>query len=223
VKRIADQTEILLLVCIVFGYLIGMLLRLFRTEPADNWSAMWIRFFRRMPNKKELDVTEEFPYIGWLGEVCKGYLTPGAYGFYREFWLPRKRAGQNRQFFNFCKTLINSVDERASAEIAAAETFSRYISAMLYALVLACILIFIAIVCQFLWVGQPTLTLWAILIAYHFAIVVILNYFRHMRIKEVELVFAASLQNRAIFEKQDLEDIQNPASRDQSEKFDYPD
>ena len=52
-----------LIIAISFGYLMGVLLRLFRTDLPDNLSAAWLRIFTRRGNPKEtkLWATEEFP------------------------------------------------------------------------------------------------------------------------------------------------------------------
>jgi hypothetical protein len=147
-----------LLVVTCFGYLAGVLLRMVKSEAADLESGRWQRFAYR--NKKwkqsEVDVfrarglwwvsmgdafssvfEEDFPYIKWLGISAAKYLPESASEFYARVWEPRARAdGSNTQFFNLCKTILESVDPRASATIYSAEALSRYISGALYALVI---------------------------------------------------------------------------------------
>jgi hypothetical protein len=193
-----DAKEVLILMIVIsFSYLIGVLLRLFRTEFPDKCSAAWLRNF----HPHDLWASEEFPYIGWIEEVCKQYLSPEALSFYYKIWAPRKREGQNRQFLNHCKVMINSVDERAANEFNAAEALSRYIAAMFLALVIVFPLILVTATLRYIYAGQVTVGLVIILLAYLAALVVILSFFRFARIKEVEIVFAASFKNRSIFEE----------------------
>jgi ABC-type multidrug transport system fused ATPase/permease subunit len=195
-----------LIIIICFGYLIGVILRLFRTEKADRLSAKWNQKFNSYARQEDgtlkLWAYEEFPYIGWIGEVCKLYLPPNALDFYNKTWTCRRLEGQNRQFFNFCKTMINSVDERATNEIYSAEALSRYISGIFYSLVISSALLFLTTILHFIISGKIMILLLLILFAYFLAIVVLLRYFRFIRIKEVEIVFAATFENRSIFEKE---------------------
>lgn len=189
---------LVLIVC--FGYLIGVMLRLLRAERADRLSAKWNQRFnpycRYDDGSLKLWAYEEFPYIGWIGEVCRLYLPPGAVDFYNKTWAARKREGQNRQFFNFCKTMINSVDERAANEIYSAEALSRYISGMFYSLVIASCLLLVAVVLQLVIFDTVAVVLITVLLFYLLATVAILRYFRFIRIKEVEMVFAATFKNK---------------------------
>ena len=196
---------VVLVIAVVFGYLIGVLLRLFRTSLPDRISAAWLRKFypeaHQPDGEPELWVSEQFPYIGWIGEVCKRHLPPEALEFYRDTWEPRKRPGHNRTFFNYCKILmITSKDDRASDEIYCAEAFSRYISGMFYALMLSSSLILITALLRFIASRELMVGLVVTLCAYLIATAVIIKYFRFMRIKEVETVFAASFKNRHLFQ-----------------------
>jgi len=199
----ASSPAIALVIVVGFGYLIGVLLRLLRTESPDQWSAAWLRKFdadaRQENGQFKLWATEDFPYIGWMAEVCKEYLPPDAQAFYDEVWAKRKRAGQNKEFFNYCKVLINSKDERAANEIYAAESLTRYMSGMFYALVVAFILILVTIPLRYFLASQLTIGLVIILIAYLVAIVEIIQHFRFIRIKEVQTVFTATFQNKELF------------------------
>lgn len=205
IESVPSSPALILVVTLGFGYLIGVLLRLFRTELPDKWSAAWLRRFHRHARKQNnefaLWAIEEFPYVGWIGEVCDKFLPPDALEFYEKSWAPRKRNGQNRQFFNFCKVMINSVDKRAASEINAAEALSRYVAAMFFALALASPLILATIILHYIHFGEIVIGLVIILLAYLFAVIVILNYLRFLRIKEVEIVFAASYKNKSIFEE----------------------
>lgn len=220
-----DKTKRLIAVCftnpalslvlaVTFGYLIGVLLRLFRADLPDKLSGEWLRWsFARWTrcligckkNKKETELswaTEEFPYIGWIGDTCRLYLPAEAMSFYEMTWLKQKLEDEhNKQFFNFVKVIISISDEKAAAEIYAAEALTRYISGMFYALFFAFILISVTYISIYAVEGRVHGSLIFISIGYLIALMDILVHFRHIRSKEVEVVFAASFKNRSIFEK----------------------
>ncbi|HTX90695.1 MAG TPA: hypothetical protein VMC09_05705 [Anaerolineales bacterium] len=198
----ASNPAIALIIAVSFGYLIGILLRLFRPEFPDKLSARWLRIFARREDPRESRIwsTEEFPYITWIGESCSLFLSKDAQDFYDKTWKLRKMAGQNKQFFNFAKVVIISNDTQAAAEVYAAEALTRYISGMFYALSFAFLLLLATIVLSYLVSGQLLGGLIFIVSAYLFAILIILTRFRFIRIKEVEVVFAASYKNKEHFE-----------------------
>jgi len=199
-----------LVVSVCFGYLIGVLLRLIKTDSLDKFSAWWLRVFDRNVRDKivngkqtfRLNATEGFPYIGWIGQVSTGYLPPEALHFYNKVWVKRQRpSNQNKQFFNFCKLVVSCSDDKAASEIYAAEALTRYIASMYYGLVLASILIIGTILLYGLVLGQWLVGLFILLAAYLCAILIIVQRFRKMRIREVEVVFAASYKNRDLFDE----------------------
>lgn len=194
-----------LLVAICFGYLLGILLRLLRMEVPDNVSAWYLRRFSRKARfargQYKLYAVEQFPYIGWIGEVCKQYLPDEAFTFYKKKWAERKREGRNKQFFNFYKLLIASCDERAAAEVYAAEALTRYIAGMFYALTFATTLIFLTALWIYLASGQILTGLIVIVLLYSYAIFEIIQNFRRIRIKEVETVFSASYMTMKTLEE----------------------
>ena len=63
--------------------------------------------------------------------------------FYEKTWKPRTKKKSNKQFFNFCKTMIISEDERSANEIYAAESLNRYVVGMFYGLAISIVLMFI--------------------------------------------------------------------------------
>ncbi len=89
-------------VIICFGYLTGLLLRLFSTDRPDEWSA---KLHRILGSKT--GTPEKFPYIGRVGERCKKYLPLDVQEFYSQVWKDRKQKNdrENKMFFNFCKTV----------------------------------------------------------------------------------------------------------------------
>ena len=197
----ATSPAIALILVITFGYLIGILLRLVKTDITDHLSGFLLRLTARRehPSETRLWATEEFPYIGWLGKSCHLYLSKDVEVFYSRIWSPQKRKGQNKQFFNFVKTMLCSKDERADTEVYAAESLSRYISGMFYALSFAFILFVFTIFSTYFASGQWSIGLILVAIAYLVAMIIILSRFRFIRIKEVEAVFAASYKNKEMF------------------------
>jgi hypothetical protein len=187
----------LLLLC--FAYLIGVILRLCRTEIPDNISAWYIRTFcRRIRKEKEkpLFVTEHFPYIRWLGVVCEQNYPRAAHSFYKQFWEPRANVDKNRPFLNLCKTALLAIDSKASSEIYAAEALNRYIAGMFYGLLFSIIILTVVIVKE-IWQTWSFPILIAVLdVIYLSACILILRHYRFIRIKEVETVFAATYAQR---------------------------
>jgi hypothetical protein len=211
ISSLATNTVLDLVVFVCFGYLIGIILRLLKTDIVDKLSARWLRTFDKNARAKtwtrkkpayRLFATEGFPYVRWIGEVAADYLPPEACHFYDKVWKGRTReSNQNKQFFNFCKLVVSSNDPNAANEIYASEALTRYIAGMFYALFLASILIVIAILMRFAFLGEWTLGLFILLVAYLLAIIIIIQRFRKIRIKEVEAVFAASYKNRDLFDE----------------------
>lgn len=178
---------------VCFGYLMGVLLRLLKTETADRLSGHFCSFFtrKRWPEGQRY-LTEEFPYFGYLEDVACHRLSPDECVFFRKVWLPRAAARGNRQFFNHCKIIINAVDERSGAEALAAEAMTRYVSSMFYALCCCFVLVLAMLVIS------PSVVLAAILGAYLTAIFIILRNLRLLRFKEAEAVFSATYHNHAV-------------------------
>jgi hypothetical protein len=205
IKAIALEPALAVLVGVSFGYLLGVVLRLFQTDLPDRLSAAWLRIFNRGVRENnrnfKLWAIEHFPYFGWIEQVCKLYLPVEALDFYQRTWGLRKQGEQNKQFFTFIKTLINSEDERAADEMYAAESLSRYLAGMFYALCFACFSLLVTIIASYLMLAQVQVGLIIILVIYFFIIVEILAHYRFIRIKEVEIVFAASFRNKEYLEE----------------------
>jgi hypothetical protein len=201
----ASSPALALVIGISFGYLIGVVLRLFQTDLPDRLSAAWLRRFdhkaREQDRKFKLWATEQFPYFGWIEQTCGLFLPGEALDFYQNTWGRRKKGEQNKQFFTFIKTMINSDDARAAEEMYAAESLCRYIAGMFYALCFASFSLLIPIVVSYLVLGQVLIGLIIVVAIYLFMIAEILAHYRYLRIKEVEIVFAASYKNRALFEE----------------------
>ncbi|HEY9152257.1 MAG TPA: hypothetical protein VIN60_05175 [Anaerolineales bacterium] len=202
-----------LVIGVCFGYLVGVLLRLIKTDSLDKFSAWWLRTFDKKVIEKSsngqrtyrLSATEGFPYVGWIGQVAAGYLPPEALHFYKRVWAKRQReSNQNKQFFNFCKLVVSCNDENAAGEIYAAEALTRYIASMYYGLVFSSVLVVASILVRYGALGQFAYGLTALLAAYLLAILIIVQRFRKMRIREVEVVFAASYKNQFLFDEKNL-------------------
>lgn len=196
-------------VIIPFGYLTGVILRLFRADLPDRHSGLFQRLFRCRNQKDDqaLWIYETFPYPGWLAYLVEHRFPKEAQSFFSRLCStsheshkednPRKR----KQFINFCKVVVSSSDPLAAAEIYSAESLSRYISGMYYALCFSQLLLISVVVSRLskcLPVGLGLISLFA---AYMIGILAILANFRFIRIKEVEIIFAAIYKNRELFLK----------------------
>lgn len=204
IQAVGANSMLSFVVLICLGYLLGVLLRLTRADRADEWSAAWIRRFRRTAKNVEgryrAFAIEPFPYISWLREMAEEYMPPSVVRYYESEWAHQKRRGPNKQFFNLCKIAVISSAEPASsaltAEILAAEALTRYGACMIYALALALgIAIASAVACLMAlqWAAVGWLLLGG---AYALALVLLLKNFRFVRIKEVETIFGASFVKR---------------------------
>ncbi len=204
IKDIVFNPLTCFLVLILLGYLLGLILRLFRAEMLDSFSGKVNSIFPKHRNKKY--ITEKFPYFEWLEELCEKYLPNETSVFFKRTWGLRKiqetrkrkkvKKRGNKQYFNFCKTLINAVDERSAAEIYAAEVLTRYISGTFYALVFSSLSLLSTAIFTYSLKRKVMWEFCPILIIYLVAILCILKNYRFTRLKEVETVFAASFKLR---------------------------
>lgn len=193
----ASDIGLTLFVAIPFGYLLGMILRLGKADVPDNLSAWWLRLRKKNRNGWSSD---RFPYIGWLGTVCRKRLPPVAHEFYKVVWEGRGRDGKaNKQFFNFCKVVVCSADSNTASEVNMAEAQSRYIAETFYGLVVSSGLASVSLVFDLS--GPKTAYAYLILalLLYAVAIWEVLRSYRQLRIKEVEVVFAATFRHRKLF------------------------
>ena len=204
IRDLASNTILSLVVLICFGYLAGVIMRLFRTNLPDQWSGELHQLFQDSPEPWTI---EEFPYINWIGQTWTIPFGPsGTEGadalkrFHQQVWaVPRAPRG-NTIFFNFCKTLINSVDERAASEINAAEALSRYVTGMFYALLVTLFLMLVGLIAQLIQKHSALIWVFAlVLLVYLLMFLSILWYYRTIRIKEVGTVFCATYHHRELF------------------------
>lgn len=212
ITQVLSNPAMGLLIILGFGYLIGVILRIFRSEYADLWSAKFLRTFdpnARPPKRKGNHYAYgSLPYTTWMEQVCLE-LPEDVQKFYQDVW-----AGQNSQnFLNFIKIMVISEDERAANEIYAAESLCRYISGMFYALIASGVLSIVTLTFQvitWIWIFDPkaqnpdmnmtpNVILCILLLGYLAALVGILKNYRFMRIKEVKTVFFSAYKNRHLF------------------------
>jgi hypothetical protein len=181
-------------VLLTFGYLLGVLLRILRSDAADTASALFLRIFlkrgRGMPSDKNQFTREKFPYQDCIR--IGDWLPNGAKEFYRTFWTVHDE-GARKRFLNFCKLVITVSSEKSAAEIYAAESLSRFISSMFYGLLIATTA-WMAVVAV-----NSTAGFQCLVGAYLMAIVAILRNYRLIRLKEVETIFTIAYVNRELF------------------------
>jgi hypothetical protein len=205
-----NNSGLIIAVLACFGYLIGVILRLFQADALDRLSSGWMLRFQRKTNlafnQYRLWAAENFPYVGWIGEVTTRYLPEEAQKFYKDTWAKRRLDGSNKQYYNYCKVLIASKDINAAAEIYAAESLTRYIVGMYYALTFSFVLIAAVIITRLIYLHTSTTGLLILLVAYLLAILAIVSRFRYVRTKEVEVVFAACFKNKELF----IEPLKSP-------------
>lgn len=98
----ASNEVAVLVVAVSFGYLIGLLLRLFRPALPDRLSGVWLRTLnhRARQNNSEFAVLarEDFPYFDWIGEVCERFLPPRLGIFMTGLGLSRSMKGLVARF-----------------------------------------------------------------------------------------------------------------------------
>ena len=197
----ASSPVLAIVVAVAFGYLIGVILRLFRPSVPDRLSAAWIaRFYphrKKDGSKLALWTSEDFPYVGLMREVYSRLPPPGTSEFYDKTWGEVKH---KREFFNVSKVMVSCEDKEAGVEIYATEALSRYLSGMFYALVLSFLAILVTVILHYIAFGEAMAGLIGMLCAYLLAIWAILSRFRFVRVREMETVFAASFKNRHLFE-----------------------
>jgi hypothetical protein len=205
ITAVAFAPALAVIVIFSFGYLVGVVLRLFGADLPDRLSAFWMRKFH--PDAHERDggfklwAIEPFPFFDWIEQVCRLYLPAKALAFYQKTWGRGKQGEQNEHFFIFIRNLISAVDERAADEIYAVESLSCFLAGMFYALCFAWPCLWIPMITSFLVSAKVEWVLIVLLIVYLLFIIGILAHFRRIRIKEVEMVFAASFRNRALIEE----------------------
>ena len=187
-------------VAISFGYLLGILLRVARANEADRWSALFLRIYKwpewRTEGHPPIYLTEGFPFIESLKIRCHRDYPNEAAKFFDDVWGQATSGGQGQAFFNFCKIMVTSEDDRGAAEIYAAEALTRYMASICYALTISLTSWVIVELVRGLRSGQIDGILILLITAYALATGILLCNLRLVRLKEVETVFAVTFKNR---------------------------
>ena len=205
IASVAASPVLALFIAIPFGYLAGVVLRLFRADVPDCASARFLRLYdhnarRQQREDSDIDIGNSyayanFPYNRWLEAVVRRRFPQDVNAFFTTEW----KGKSSKQFLNFCKIVLSVADSLAAAEIYAAESLSRYISGMFYALASA-LVVTVLVACSRIAVGAHLgTTLPVLFVAYSIGLVAILANFRFIRIREVETIFAAAFKNRHLF------------------------
>jgi hypothetical protein len=198
------------LLVIPFGYLIGVSLRLVKTKKADSLSARFLKHWEgvakvAVPEEGDLDVSSrearallldsEFPYTDYIVRVTIPALPKCVREDLERFeWEKITRS----QHLNFRKVVVTCANERAAAELSAAESLSRYVASMLYGLSAAITVLFVsALVRAISWEVEA----WVLIAitAYAVGVWIILWSFRYLRLKEVEAILATCYQTAGEF------------------------
>ncbi|HNW74279.1 MAG TPA: hypothetical protein PKN44_11685 [Bacteroidales bacterium] len=188
VNTISVQPVPGLIILVCFGYLLGVLLRLLKTPFVDTLSGRFNSVFFYQTGSEDSRICKEaFPYFEYISKLSKTNLPDIAHTFYGHFWGKFKRDNGNREFYNYCKTIINAIDARSSSEIYAAEALTRYVTSMFYALTVSLPFVLAA--------SFISLYFLLFVFAYLISMAIILKNLRFLRVKEVEIVFVASMKN----------------------------
>lgn len=186
-----------------FGYLLGVVLRLFRTQIVDDWSG-WFIGLVKPKLRDEPFIKDPFFFNDWMRKKCDERCDPLVGQFYERYWANRDtgNACKNTTFFNLCKTIINKVDPNSASEVFAAEALSRFVAGSCYALCFALVLtlmdaVVVGIFISFYMISLPVV----IALFYLLLILGILWEFRFLRCKEVDVVFDACYANREHFQE----------------------
>ena len=189
------------------SYILGMVLRMLRTEIPDRVSAWCLGHIP--PRLQEADLLKEsFFYVKWMRERHVPCLPSAAKDFFEGIWakhyqqpIPGVR-NPNTDFFNFMKTLFLAIDKNTSEQLMASEAISRFVASSFWAL---------AICTGLLAVDGGVLYFRGLSLGVHFCVWLfiiyltvlygIVRHFRYLRCKEVALVFEVSFAYRNEIEK----------------------
>lgn len=187
------------------AYILGMVLRMCRTEIPDRFSAWFIARIWPRIGPDDVFVKDVFFYGNWMKERYLPRLPETAGTFFKEFWEPRYKApalghsNMNSQFFNFVKTMIQKLDAAMAEQLRNAEAVNRFIGGSFWALAASAVLMAAAAVWLYL---QTSVDRWAPVLALGTTVVYtvllggIARHFRYLRSKEACSVFEASFALR---------------------------
>jgi len=198
---------ILALIIFSFSYLLGVILRILRATWADKLSGYFLSL-THIKNKSNLSYTDNFPYEKYNRIYYKETFNPDKLyndtnqdrseiiNFFQSKWI----IVNNSLSFNLIKMMLICEDEIAAKEIYAAESLSRYISSMLYCLLISVFILLLVLVIDIVYfdIGKKDLFigLGPVFVMYLFGILAILHNFRIIRRKEVDTVFALAFKYR---------------------------
>lgn len=197
----SETYSLSLLLCL--GYLLGVVLRLFRTQIVDCWSGRFIGLIKPAW-RREPFITGHFFFSEWMSEKCARRFDPCVGSFYEQYWAKRDTGdpSQNTTFFNLCKAFLNKVDPASANEVFTAEALCRFVAGSCYALCFALVLALMdAMIVHTLINAQLTCIPLAVAFIYAILILGILREFRLLRCKEVNTVFDACYLNRQLFQE----------------------
>ena len=188
---------------VIFGYPVGVVMRLYKNARIDDRSARHIGRFHP-GNRDALYLKDKFFYGNWMREKCRSRMPAEVARFYDEYWADKDTGDsrKNTTFFNFCKTVVAKHDPQSGNEIFAAEALGRFVAGSYYALRFSVGLMVLNAFCVYARFSTHAALLPMILAAgYAYLLHVILSQYRLLRCKEVDTVFNACFANRDHFEK----------------------
>lgn len=188
---------------VIFGYPVGVALRLYKNAKIDDRSA---RHIGRLHSKDRdaLYLKDNFFYGNWMREKCRSRMPAEVARFYDEYWADKDKGDsrKNTTFFNFCKTVVAKHDPQSGSEIFAAEALGRFVAGSYYALRFSVGLMVLNAFCVYARFSIRAALLPMILAAaYAYLLHVFLSQYRLLRCKEVDTVFNACFANRDHFEE----------------------
>lgn len=194
---------VLISLLVVFGYPVGVVLRLLKNANIDGHSARYIGMLH--PGERDLPyLKDKFFYGNWMRDKCRSRLPAEAARFYEEYWADKDTGDsrKNTTFFNFCKTLVAKHDPQSASEIFAAEALCRFVAGSYYALLVSVFLMVMNALCVYAQFSIRAAVLVLVLAAcYLYLVHVILSQYRLLRCKEVDTAFNACFANREHFDQ----------------------
>lgn len=191
------------------SYILGMVLRMLRTEIPDRISAWCLGHLPpRLPARSALK--ERFFYVKWMRQRYIPCLPEPARHFFEDVWEKHYQdpiggtGNPNTHFFNFMKTLLLAIHKETSDQIMASEAISRFVASSFWALVLCTSLIALdgGVLFEQGKRGSVVFNFCVLLFfIYLAALYGIIRHFRYLRCKEVAFVFDASFAHRIEIEK----------------------
>ncbi len=182
---------------IVISFIVGMILRTCATDSPDKISLL----LRRSRNKSK------FPYLSWICEKYKNSI-PSSFDFIDILdKLSKKEKFDQKAFFNECKLIVLNESETLKEEVLYTEGTSRMISGLYYSILYFFIFFFLMFLIQtfgdyipfnylkvYLLIDSKlfdNLYLPFQIIANMLIFIRLIYSYRHLRVKEVSVVFTS--------------------------------